>query len=105
MKSSLCRIAAISVIAVSSLVVSGCKSSHGVQGTYSDASGAWVLDVKSGGKATLTFYGDSRPCDYTATEDQLTLGCQGEKNKINFTIHQDGSLNAQGFMPALKKSK
>ncbi len=105
MKTSFCRIAAISVLAMSNLVASGCKSDHGVQGTYSDPSGAWVLDLKSGGKATLTFYGDSRPCNYTVNDDQISVGCQGEKTKLNFTSHQDGSLSGQDFMPVLKKSK
>lgn len=84
---------------------SSCNSDHGVKGTYMDASGAWVLELKSGGDATLTFYGDSRPCTYSVSGDQITLSCKGEREKLNFNVHQDGSLTAQGFMPALRKSK
>ena len=86
------------------VLISGCGSSS-VQGTYSDPSGAWVLDLKSGGQATLTFYGDSRPCTYSVSGDQVAVTCKGEREKLNFTVHQDGSLSGQGFMPVLRKSK
>jgi hypothetical protein len=60
----------------------------------------WSMGAGSegGGQATLTFYGDSRSCTYTVT-------CKGERDKLNFAVHQDGSLSGQGFMPVLRKSK
>lgn len=104
MKTTLCRTGVGSFLLALSLIA-GCGSDHGVQGTYSDPSGAWMLDLKSGGQATLTFYGDSRPCTYTVSGDQVAVTCKGEHAKLNFTVHQDGSLTGQGFMPALRKSK
>ncbi len=105
MKMRMCSVAAITVLIAFSLIDSGCSSNRGIQGTYSDPSGAWVLDLKSGGQATLTFYGDSRPCTYSVSGDQVKVSCKGERATMNFTVHQDGSLTAQGFMPALRKSK
>lgn len=96
--------AAVGALLVVSLIA-GCNSDRGIRGTYSDASGAWVLDLKSGGEASLTFYGDTRPCNYTVSGDQVAVTCKGEREKLNFTVHQDGSLTAQGFMPALRKAK
>ena len=98
MKTTLCRMASACMIMILALtIISGCGSSS-IKGTYSDPSGAWVLDLKGGGQATLTFYGDSRSCTYTVT-------CKGERDKLNFAVHQDGSLSGQGFMPVLRKSK
>ncbi len=105
MKARLCRIVFTSVVTMCIVIGAGCSSQHGVQGTYSDPSGAWVLDLKGGGQATLTFYGDSRPCTYTVSGDQVAVKCKGERGTLNFTAHQDGSLSGQGFMPVLKKSK
>ncbi len=105
MKTKLCRMAFTSLVTVICLMGFSCSSDHGVRGTYSDASGAWVLDLKGGGQATLTFYGDSRPCTYSLSGDEVKLSCKGERGTVNFTVHQDGSLTAQGFMPALRKSK
>ncbi len=105
MREAFCMTLAVGLLIVFSMAASGCNSDHGVQGTYSDASGAWVLDLKSGGQASLTFYGDSRPCNYTTKGDEVTVTCKGERGKMNFNLHQDGSLTAQGFMPALRKSK
>jgi hypothetical protein len=105
MKTTLCRMAGACMIIILALtMISGCGSSS-IKGTYSDPSGAWVLDLKDGGQATLTFYGDSRPCTYTLSGDQVAVTCKGERDKLNFTVHQDGSLSGQGFMPVLRKSK
>jgi hypothetical protein len=82
-----------------------CGSS--VKGTYSDATGSYVLDVKSGGAATLTFMGESAPCTYTVAGTQLGLDCHGEAGKTAFTMHDDGSLTGPPgtLIPALRKTK
>ena len=94
----------IAVIA-GSIFLSRCGS--GVQGTYSDPAGAFVLDLKSGGKSTLTFMGESAACTYNVNGKSLTLECQGQAGKIILTIHDDGSLTGSPgtFMPALRKTK
>jgi hypothetical protein len=70
-------------------------SSSSVIGTYSDPSGNYVLDVRSGGTAAYTSVGANFPCTYTTAGDKLTLSCQGQTAKTVFTIHDDGSLTAQ----------
>ena len=70
------------------LVLSWSACGNKVQGTYSDMSGAFILEVRPGGEATFTFQGE--PCTYTVDKNQLMLDCKGDKTV--FTIHDDGSL-------------
>lgn len=98
------------VVVIGSLIyvgggLTGCGRS--VKGTYSDASGTYVLDVKSGSEATLTFLGESAPCTYAVSGDQLSLDCHGLSGKVAFTIHDDGSLTGPPgtAIPALRKAK
>jgi len=90
---------------VSSLLVFGCNS--GPRGVYSDANGALILELRSGGKANFTFMGDVQDCTYESGGKQLTLNCKGEAGTTVFNIHDDGSLTgpAGSFMPPLRKQK
>jgi hypothetical protein len=83
----------------------GCTS--GPSGTYSDTMGSVILELKSGGKANVTFMGEVADCTDSTSGNQLTLDCKGQAGKIVFTIHDDGSLTGPpgGFMPALRKQK
>jgi hypothetical protein len=83
----------------------GCTS--GPSGTYSDTMGSVILELKSGGKANITFMGEVGDCTDSTSGNQLTLDCKGQAGKIVFTIHDDGSLTGPtgGFMPALRKQK
>jgi hypothetical protein len=76
-----------------------------VQGTYSDRSGAIMLELKSGNKATFTFAGDSANCTYNVESAKIELTCQGQKTE--FIIHDDGSLTGPpgNFMGVLRKAK
>lgn len=82
----------------------GCGPS--IKGTYSDG-GSILLEVRSGGAATLTFMGDSAPCTYAVAGSQFNLDCQGQAGKLTFTIHDDGSLVGPPgtFVPPLRKTK
>ena len=93
------------ILACAALVTGGCSS--GMKGTYSDAGGGMVLDLKSGGKATFTFQGDAADCTYDTNEKKLTVDCKGPAGKTVFNIHDDGSLTGPpgSFIPALRKSK
>lgn len=95
----------IAAIACLSLVLTSCGSS--VAGTYSDASGAFMLELRSGGKAQFSFEGQTASCSYTVDGTQLNLNCEGDAGKTVFTIHDDGSLTGPPgtFMPALRKHK
>ena len=87
------------------LLMSACTS--GPSGTYSDANGAVLLELKSGGKANITWMGEVADCTDSTSGNQLTLDCKGPAGKIVFTIHDDGSLTGPpgGFMPMLRKQK
>ena len=88
------------------LLVCGCNS--GPTGTYTDANGAVILELRSGGKASFTFMGDVENCTYESSGKQLTLTCKGSPAPVTvFNIHDDGSLTgpAGTFMPPLRKEK
>lgn len=87
------------------LLISGCDS--GPRGTYTDANGAVILELRSGGKANFTFMGDVQDCSYKSSGNQLTLSCKGDASTTVFAIHDDGSLTgpAGSFMPPLRKQK
>jgi hypothetical protein len=92
---------AVVLVALVVLAASACGSK--VQGTYSDANGAFTLELRSGGNASFTFEGETQACTYSVDGKKLMLDCKGDKTV--FTIHADGSLTGpQGsFMPALRK--
>ena len=77
----------------------------GVEGTYTDPGGSMLLELKSGGKASLTFMGDTKQCTYTVNDKKIPVVCAGDT--IEFTVHDDGSLTGPpgGFVPVLKKSE
>ena len=93
------------IVGIAVLLISGCNS--GPRGTYTDANGAVILELKSGGKANFTFMGDVQDCTYESSGKQLTLTCKGEAGRTLFNIHDDGSLTgpAGSFMPPLRKEK
>jgi hypothetical protein len=93
------------VSAAAVLFICGCNS--GPRGTYTDANGAVILELRSGGKANFTFMGDVQDCTFDTSGKQLTLICKGEAGKTVFNIHDDGSLTGPpgSFMPPLRKEK
>ena len=93
------------IAALAGSILYGRCDCEGARGTYSDPGGAITLELKSGGKATLTFMGDPASCLYKVDGKKLLLDCK--KDKLTFTIHDDGSLTGPPgtVMPALRKSK
>lgn len=61
-------------------------------GKYSDASGVIVLELKTGGSATLSFAGVATACTWAADGPRVKLDCKGDAGKIALTVHDDGSL-------------
>jgi hypothetical protein len=82
-------------------IVAGCSS--GPRGTYRDAMGAVILELRSGGNARFTFSGDVEECTYSSNKATLTLTCKGTATPTRFTILDDGSLTgpAESVMPPL----
>ena len=58
-----------SVVALTILAATACRSKF--EGTYSNANGSIMLEVKSGGKASLTIMGETAECTYTVGGNQL----------------------------------
>jgi len=86
-------------------VVFGCGS--GIRGTYTDAAGAVLLELRSGGQASLTFMGDVESCTYKVDGSKVALSCKEPAGKMMLTVHDDGSLTGPpgSFFPALRKTK
>lgn len=96
----------ILISALCALPVSACHS--GPSGTYTDANGAVILELRGGGRANFTFMGDVENCTYNSSREQLTLTCKGSPAPTTvFAIHDDGSLTGPpgSFMPPLRKEK
>ena len=91
----------IAVLAVAALW--GCGSS--LTGTYTDGTGAFTLELKSGGAATFTFAGMPAMCTYKPNGNTIALMCEGQVGALVLTVQNDGSLAGPPgtFMPPLKK--
>jgi hypothetical protein len=83
-------------------VIGGCGSK--MEGTYTNAGGNVTLDLKSGGKAAFTMMGESVPCTYKVKDNKVMLDCTPKGEKVDFMVHDDGSLTGPGFIGAMKKS-
>jgi hypothetical protein len=96
------KLGLLSVVIAGGLVACG-----GVKGTYSDPNGGVVLELRSDGKAAITFMGETADCTYGTSGKQVLLDCKPPAGKIAFNIHDDGSLTGPpgGFMPTLRKQK
>lgn len=97
--------AAIATLGVFLSVVWGCGS--GVQGTYTDAAGSVLLELRSGGQASITFMGEIVPCTYKVDTNKVALNCKEPAGIIQLSIHDDGSLTGPpgSFFPVLRKTK
>jgi hypothetical protein len=87
------------------VVMIACGSS--LTGKYSAAGGAIMLELQSGGKATLSFAGETAPCTYTSSGKTVTLACQGQAGSLALTVQSDGSLAGPpgSLIPPLQKTK
>lgn len=95
----------VALVAYLLMLATACSS--GPKGTYSNENGTITLDLKSGGKANLTYMGEVASCTHSTSGNQLTLNCKGDAGTTLFTIHDDESLTGPpgGYMPALRKRK
>jgi hypothetical protein len=95
----------MAIAVVLSIASIACPGGSKIEGTYSRDSGTIVLDLKSGGKASLTLMGEMKPCTYKVDGQTLRLKCEDEDEETSFNIHDDGSLSGPGFIGMLRKSK
>jgi hypothetical protein len=84
-------------------VLGGCSSR--IQGTYTDPTGAFVLELKSGNSASFAFSGQAAPCTYQSAGSKINLQCQGQADTLVLTVQNDGSLTGPPgtFLPPLRK--
>ena len=87
------------VAALTALAACGSK----LDGTYTNPSGIVMLELRSGGKATMGLGGETRECTHAKEGKQIRLTC-GKEN-ILLRINDDGTLFAPGFIGVMKKSK
>ena len=100
------RIALIAALALIAPGLTSCGSKSKLEGTYTQGGGGTVaLDLKSGGKAQFTMMGENVTCTYQVNGDKLMLDCSPKGEKVDFTIHDDGSLTGPGFIGVLTKAK
>jgi hypothetical protein len=76
-----------------------------MEGTYTNTGGMVTLDLKSGGKANFTMMGETMACSYKVSGDKVLLDCTPKGEKVDFMIHDDGSLTGPSFIGSMKKSK
>jgi hypothetical protein len=74
-----------------------------LDGTYTNPSGIVMLELRSGGKATMGVGGETRECTHAEEGKQVRLTCG--KDQIALRINDDGTLFAPGFIGVMKKSK
>jgi hypothetical protein len=100
------RIVLAAILALIVTAIVSCSSKSKIEGTYSQTgSGTVALDLESGGKATFSMMGDDYPCTYKMNGDKLLLDCSPKGEKVDFTVHDDGSLTGPSFIGVLKKTK
>jgi hypothetical protein len=99
------RRSSLALPALLALLASGCHS--GPTGTYADQTGNMSLELKSGGKATLTFLGKPGDCTYKSSGKQVSVTCSNPDSPLVLTVQSDGSLTGppDSFMPPLRKQK
>ncbi len=102
LRSTIVKLARSSMITLAAVAIS-CGGSS-VQGTYTNANGAIVLELKSGGEASLSMLGEKHPCTYKQESAKVMLTCQGSE-ALEMAVQGDGSLSAGPIMGSLKKSK
>jgi hypothetical protein len=91
------------VALLATVVVNGCSSR--VQGTYTDSTGAFVLDLKSGNRASFAFSGQPAACTYRPAGSRINLQCEGQAGNLVLTVQSDGSLTGPPGtdLPPLRK--
>ena len=94
-------------IAALALIIASCSSKSTMEGTYSQAGSGMeiVLDLMSGDKAIFSMSGEDFACTYKVNDDKLALDCSPKGEKLDFTIHDDGTLIGPGLVGILKKQK
>ena len=84
------------------ILVAGCDSKR-IEGTYADATGTIVLELRKGGTARFTDPARSEDCTYSIATDSIPVTCPTSEHI--FAIGKDGSLTSPNITGALKKMR
>jgi hypothetical protein len=106
-ESAIVRHVAFCGVLTAAIISSGCSScsASGLEGTYRNANGMATLELRSGGNAALSAMGENHVCTYKKDDTKLLLTCPNQ-DVMTITIHDDGSLTADGtFIGAMTKAK
>ena len=97
----------IILIPALAFIIANCSSKSTMEGTYSQAGKGMeiVVDLMSGDKAIFSRSGEEFACTYKLSGDKLALDCTPKGEKLDFTIHDDGTLIGPGLVGILKKQK
>ena len=87
------------VLSVGTFAV-GCESKR-IEGTYADATGTIVLELKRDGVARFTDPTRSEECKYGVEADTVPVSCPAGDHV--FAVGQDGSLTTPSITGTLKK--
>jgi hypothetical protein len=82
------------------IVVAGCEWKR-IAGTYADATGTIVLELKKGGAARFTERTRREECTYSVEVDTIPVSCPAGDHV--FAVGQDGSLTTPSITGALKR--
>jgi hypothetical protein len=91
------RVLMVVVLGCTMVYVAGCGKS--VSGKYVDDAGAFAVEFKPDGKATVTILGSTIDATYTVDGKNVSVNASGDIK--TFTINDDGSLGGPGV--TLKK--
>jgi len=92
MKSIASWSARILVIAGLGVAVASCGKSSGVEGsTYEGNNGAFQIQFKPDGKASVALGPVAGDCTYTQKDKTVSVTCEG--TQIDFTVNDDGSIS------------
>ena len=82
------------------ILAAGCESKR-IEGTYADATGTIVLELRKGGTARFTDPTRSEDCTYSVATDSIPVTCPTGEHI--FAVGQDGSLTSPTITGALKR--
>jgi len=91
----------LSLVLGLSALATGCGSK--LDGTYTNPTGIVMLELRSGGKATMGMGGETKDCTWEEQKKQVLLLCA--RDRLTLRVNEDGSLFAPGFVGVMRKAR
>lgn len=90
----------VAVVLSAGFFAAGCEVKR-TQGTYADATGTIVLELKKDGAARFTEPSRSEECKYSVAVDTIPVSCPAGEHI--FAVGKDGSLTTPTISGAMRK--